>query len=284
MNTLTKILIVALSLLCVVAAVLFIQLSVGQANYRQAYEQKDAAWEVAKAQAQQQTQVANLAKQALDALAAQKETGDRDAATEIDRLNTENARLQAENARLVGQQEAQSASLVGLKASVEQQTQMNELLTRQLDERNAVVQDLTEQHRRTTLQAQELARDLETARQNVSVKTGLLAAAESKILDLEQRLARAGTGTRLGDPAPVPTTVINGRVTAVDAAHQVAQLNVGSADGVAEGMLFILYRGTEFVGELKVAQVQPNDCAGLLSNLQRQPQPQDKATTNLDVE
>jgi hypothetical protein len=284
LNTLTKILIVALSLLCIIAAVLFIQYSVGQPNYRHAYENQREAAAVAEAQAQMQTAVANRAKEALDALAGQKEAGDLQAAERIDTLNTENARLQAENARLTSQQEALSARLVGLEASVAKQTQMNELLSKQLDDRNTVVQELTEQHRRTTLQAQELARDLETARQNVGVKAGLLAAAESKILELEQRLTRAGTGTRMEEPAPVPATVINGRVTAVDAVHLVAQLNVGTADGVQEGMRFVLYRGADFVGELEVAQVEPNNCAGLLSKLQKQPQPQDKATTHLDVD
>lgn len=284
MNTLAKILIVALSLLCVIAAVLFIQLSVGQANYKQAYENQLAKAAAAVVQARREIAVANQAKEALDTLAAQKEQTDLQAAERMDAMNTENARLEAENARLVSQQEALSARLVGLEASVARQTQMNELLSRQLDARNAVVQDLTEQHRRTTLQAQELARDLETARQNVSVKTGLLASAESKILELEQRLARAGTGTQMAEPAPVPMTVINGRVTAVDAVHHVAQLNVGSADGVQEGMRFVLYRGADFVGELEVAQVEPNNCAGLLSKVQIQPQPRDKATTHLDVD
>ncbi|MFW6154087.1 MAG: hypothetical protein ACOC95_02625 [Planctomycetota bacterium] len=284
MNTLTKILIVALSLLCIVAAVLFIQFSVGQPKYKQAYLSQREACAAAEAKAREQIALANQAKEALDTLARQKEQRELQAAERIDALNSESARLKAENERLTSRQEALSARLVGLEASVGKQTQMNDLLSQQLDERTATVQSLTDQYRRTTLQAQELGRDLETARQNVAVKAGLLAAAESKILELEQRLARAGTGTQMGEPAPTPATVIKGRVRAVDAAHQVAELNVGSADGVQEGMRFVLYRGTDFVGELEVAQVEANNCAGLLSKVQMQPQPQDKATTHLDVD
>ncbi len=284
MNTLTKILIVALSLLCIMASVLFIQYSVGQPNYKQAFETQRERTAVAEAKTSEQIQVANQAKLDREEAVAQLNQSQRDASRQIAVLNAENDRLEAENERLVSQHETLSANLVGLRASVDQQTKMNTLLTQQLDDRNETVQVLTDQHRRTTLQAQELARDLETARQNVAVKAGLLAQAESKILELEQRLAQAGTGLALDEAAPVPTTAISGRVTAVDAAHQVAQLNVGSADGVQEGMRFILYRGDDFIGELEVAEVEPNNCAGLLSKVQVQPQARDRATTNLDVD
>jgi len=275
---------------------------------------------------------------------------------EKDRMGDELDRLGAENARLLRRDEAFAERLTGLEASVAQQVHQNELLSGQLDERNAAVGQLTEELRRAELRGQELARDMEAARQLATARQRELAVAVEKIHELEARLAgtdgggetagltgrvlnvvpekqiaflnvgetdgvkpgmrftlsRGGevvgefevTGVnsstcegrfdnprqppRIGDiarrqgppPAAPAGRDISGRVTAVDAGHQVAQLNVGTADGVVEGMRFILYRGTDFVGELTVAEVDPHSCAGLLSKLQTTPQPRDQATTS----
>jgi len=173
--------------------------------------------------------------------------------------------------------------LTSLQASLAEQVQMNRELAGQRDKQADDLRRLHAQLLDMTLNYQEVSRNLETAEQNARVKHDQLAQAEALIKELQEKLVAAG-GPRTGEVIPVPETEIQGRITAVSMENRVAQLNVGAASGVREGMRFLIYRGSTYVGDLKVAQVEPNDCAGILENLQVQPLPQDRATTRLAVD
>jgi hypothetical protein len=62
--------------------------------------------------------------------------------------------------------------------------------------------------------------------------------------------------------SPVAVSPIHGRITDVSGA--LATISVGSADGVQEGMVFVIYRGLDYIGDLKVGVVEPNQAAGRL--------------------
>jgi len=55
---------------------------------------------------------------------------------------------------------------------------------------------------------------------------------------------------------------IRGRIVKVDGKY--AMVSVGSADGVKENMVFVIYRGAEFIGEIKISEVEPEMAAGTL--------------------
>ena len=55
---------------------------------------------------------------------------------------------------------------------------------------------------------------------------------------------------------------IRGHVTEISGS--LASISVGSADGVAEGMVFVIYRGMDYIGDLRVSKVEPNQSAGSL--------------------
>ena len=63
--------------------------------------------------------------------------------------------------------------------------------------------------------------------------------------------------------APVAARAIRGHVT--DVGGNVVTVSVGSADGVKMGMIFVIHRGSEYVGDLTVTLVDPNQCAGRLT-------------------
>jgi hypothetical protein len=283
LNILTKILIVVMVVLCIIASVLFIHKVNIEPNWRTAHLDGLSAQETYKAQARMAAEIAKRAQAINKDLSTLMQQKAQLASAEMQKLQTENDRLTAENAQHASQLEQMNAGLASLEASVAKQVKMNELISGQLTKRNADLQDVHTQLRDTTLNANALARDLETARQNARVKSDLLSSAEAKIRDLEDKLVAAG-GPRGGESAPVPPTEIRGRVTQVSVADGVAQLNVGAASGVREGMRFYLYRGAIYVCDLTVAQVEPNDCAGILSNVQVQPMSRDRATTDLSAD
>jgi len=63
---------------------------------------------------------------------------------------------------------------------------------------------------------------------------------------------------------------IRGRIVQVDGKY--AMVSVGSADGVKQDMVFVIYRGAEFVGELKISEVEPEMAAGTLVRTRSVPQ------------
>ena len=63
--------------------------------------------------------------------------------------------------------------------------------------------------------------------------------------------------------APVAARAIRGHVT--DVGGNFVTVSVGSADGVKMGMIFVIHRGDQYVGDLTVTVVDPNQCAGRLT-------------------
>lgn len=59
-------------------------------------------------------------------------------------------------------------------------------------------------------------------------------------------------------------------------------MNVGAASGVEKGTEFIIFRGANFVARLRVAEVNPSSCAGIILDAQRDVLKGDKATTSLE--
>ena len=61
-----------------------------------------------------------------------------------------------------------------------------------------------------------------------------------------------------------------------------ASLNVGSASGVKKDMVFIIYRGAEFVAHLRIADVGTTTCAGEVYEAVKDVRVGDKATNKLE--
>jgi hypothetical protein len=105
-------------------------------------------------------------------------------------------------------------------------------------------------------------------------------------------------GKAIGEPIPVipkegavslarPTTDIDlsGSITEIDLKNLLAEISIGTADGVKEGMRFHLTRGDKFICDLVILDVWPERSVGWIDLLQDQPQNQpqvnDKVSTNL---
>ena len=58
----------------------------------------------------------------------------------------------------------------------------------------------------------------------------------------------------------VARSPIRGRVTEVSGS--LATVSVGSADGVTEDMVFVIYRGLDYIGDLRISKVEPSQAAG----------------------
>ena len=59
---------------------------------------------------------------------------------------------------------------------------------------------------------------------------------------------------------PISSTPVRGKV--MEVSGNLVTISVGSADGVKEGMVFMIERGDQYVGDLKISMVSPNQSAG----------------------
>jgi len=84
---------------------------------------------------------------------------------------------------------------------------------------------------------------------------------------------------------PTKDIDLNGLITEVDLKNLLAEISIGAADGVKEGMRFHLTRGNKFICDIVVLDVWPEKAVGWLELMQEQAQNQprvnDKVSTNL---
>ena len=97
-------------------------------------------------------------------------------------------------------------------------------------------------------------------------------------------------GKAIAEPMPVTTMPtqdidLNGSITEVDLKNLLAEISIGTADGVKEGMRFHLTRRDKFICDIVVLDVWPEKAVGWIDLLQEEPQNQpeinDKVSTNL---
>ena len=84
---------------------------------------------------------------------------------------------------------------------------------------------------------------------------------------------------------PVENINLNGSITDVDLKNLLAEISIGKADGVREGMRFHLTRGDRFICDMVVLDVWPEKAVGWLDLVQDKqqdkPKINDRASTNL---
>ncbi len=82
--------------------------------------------------------------------------------------------------------------------------------------------------------------------------------------------------------APVTRDLgLKGRVTVVDLKNSMAEISIGAADGVKESMKFHVTRGDEFICDILILDVDAEKAVGILELVQQQPKVGDNVSTSL---
>ncbi len=76
--------------------------------------------------------------------------------------------------------------------------------------------------------------------------------------------------------SPISATPIRGKV--LDVSGNIITISVGTADGVNKDMIFVIHRGDQYVGDLKINSVTPNQAAGRIVRSASTPAPGDQVT------
>jgi len=80
---------------------------------------------------------------------------------------------------------------------------------------------------------------------------------------------------------PIRDISLKGQITAVDLKNSLAEISIGTAHGVKEGMKFHVTRGDQFVCDIVILDVEPEKAIGWLELVQDEPKAGDIASTNL---
>lgn len=285
LNILTKICVVVLLVSSLVACVVFVSMATTQANYRYLYEQGQLELE--------QTKAKNLylggdaESQKASAAASRKD---------IDR----NSVLQKENDDLRSNQQEASREVVKLKreltgqqASVAGLTRTNEALVKTINglhkdltaareeaqKRHAVAVEFETLLKKSQARAELLEREMSVLKQRARRQKADYITVNEKLAVLEKRHGIVDAAES-ADPL-LPAERITGTITAIK--DNLASVNIGSSSGLKKGMKLIIYRGADFVGKLKLENVDVSEAAGILmdGNLLA-PLKGDKVTTKLD--
>lgn len=151
---------------------------------------------------------------------------------------------------------------------IKQRKELNET-TAELVEKMAIVEQVQAENRRLLEEKTELR-----ARLDSILRPAGEAVAEPVTVTPEK------TTVRPAGPATMQIG-LKGLVTDVDMENSLVEISIGSADGVKEGMKFYITRGEEFICDILIYDVEPEKAVGLLDLVSKQPKAGDDVSTNL---
>lgn len=293
MSTLTKVLIVLLTVLSIFLCGIVVTYVANAENYSQQSEQYRVRLQAAEQNKRSAEQRERQAKTKYEE--AEKTLNEQIAALKIDISDLE-AKLNAaerEKANLL-QKATDMASLAETDSQTAlQQTKLYEQAKKELEkiraeqikqtkelkettatliEKMAIITTLQQQRRRLTEEKTELQNKLDQFLRQY----GKVLAPPTPVTEVKAKARPA--------PAARPVTKeigLKGVVTGVDAKNRLAEISIGSANGVKEGMKFHVIRGQEFICDIMIDYVEPERSVGWLELVQKQPKAGDIVATNL---
>lgn len=288
MSTLTKVLIVLLSVFALFLCGVVVTYVANADDYKQMYDRQRSDISVARnrrqAAEEELAQYKAAAEQDKQALEQQLS----DMQIDVGNLQAQLEDARRENNRLV-QQVANSADTVKVTSTTQQkmleQAQADQMrVTALLAEQTRLERELTE----TNQALLERIATIETLRARNNQLVEANQELEARANQYLQRSGQIATAPQPVTPLPGvaqparPTTGqidLNGRIVRVD--MPLAEISIGAAAGVRENMTFHIIRGTQFIADLEILNVDTDRAVGRLMRVQSPPRAGDTVTTNL---
>ena len=291
MSTLTKILIVLLTIASIFLCGIVVTYVANADNYRDLYN-------TLKRDADSLRESADGNAKAFSELQAEKERLENKLNSDIAALNTQISTLKgqlkdAENEnKILVQRVSDMASVV--ETSTQTAGEQGQLLKDTLAKLNNVqaeqikLQAQFDDTTKTLLEKLAIIQSLETDKKRlIEEKTELQARMDKLLQPTGQTTTPVVTITQpkveIARPVPVVAEKIalKGLITGVDLKNKMASISIGTADGVKEGMKFHVTRGDKFVCDLLIIDTDTEEAVGAMELVQEQPKAGDTVTTNL---
>jgi hypothetical protein len=278
LNILTKICVVILVVLVLVGCTVFITLATEHQNWKYYYQDMKTKADLFSQSARFEKLHSARLREDLQTLknregALAKEL----AALKAEKVASPEALLVAQ---LKGELETMTTRVTELGLTVKAQTERNKLLIAQLDGARKTIDSLQAQNRRAAAEITQLRGKVDRSDRVVRGFQRQLMDRDERIAELEEQVRRgpATAAKTEGQPAPV-TQKVSGSITAVQG--ELASVNIGSAKGLARGAKLFIYRDANFVGYLRITDVDEDAAAGTIQDKQLDPVVGDKVTNDL---
>ena len=292
MSTLTKVLIVLLTLSSIFLCGIVVTYVANAENYRQMYNrlrvEKDAAVENEQNAKKQFNELQNQTKEEKDKLnneiaALDREKGElgtklKEAERQVAALIEEAGKWKAITRDFTDTNEKQRQllenTLAKLKTIEAEQIQSDKELnetTASLIEKMAIIGDLEKQSKQLLEEKTALQNELDKLLQ----RTGKAVAVPQPVTTIKEKAQVA---------PPTIDISLNGLIAAVDLENSLAEISIGAANGVKQNMTFHVTRGNKFICDIVILDVEPEKAIGTLELMEvtkEQPQAGDNVSTNL---
>ena len=270
MSTLTKVFIVLTAILSIALSCLFISAAASWDNWRslaRTYQaERDAAITGGQSTAASM-QAALVTKDETIATQNRNLDANRD---EIKRLKDENAKLLGDLSRSENGRLAAEAGRTKLQEMLDVETGERKALQKQNQDLLTQSIDLQSRNSRQNSRILELTTNVTIQQDQIRNLQEKLFASEQRVAELEKQggapVAKAAPDSPTGVVAVAPLTAgeIRGEIIEVDGVY--ATVNVGESEGVAAGMIFMVYRtGGDYLGDLVIEKVLPKQAGGRLT-------------------
>ena len=166
-------------------------------------------------------------------------------------------------------------------AQIKQRQQLDDV-TKELIEKVAVMESLNKEKRLLEEERSQLRKQLERYQLRVGRETAP-AAMVTPELPPARAVEPVPSMTPL-TPAPGAREIgLKGIITVIDSKNSLAEISIGSANGVKEGMRFFATRGDQFICEILVFYVDAEKSVGIIEpdRMRYQPKVSDQVSTNL---
>ncbi len=292
MSTLTKVLIVLLTISSIFLCGIVVTYVANAENYRQMYNslrvQKDAAVENEK-QAKNQLNDIN---DEMERQKTERDKKDADHKIEVGQLDTKLKDAERQKAALIDeagkwkaitrefydtndkQRQLLEGTLAKLKTIEADQIQSDKEFketTAALIEKMAIIDDLEKQSK----QLLEEKTDLQNRLNQLLQQTGKAVAAPERVTTVKEKAQVAPPTVDIG---------LDGLITSVDLQNSLAEISIGAANGVKQNMRFHVTRADKFICDIVILDVEPEKAIGTLKLMDvtnEQPKADDNVSTNL---
>lgn len=285
MSTLTKILVVLLSLFSIFLCGMMVAFVGSTKNFKSQFEEQRGLAQYAQAeltkkdelfntQAFKYKELENRLQETITAL----ETDKNQLVADLRNAQRDSDRFQADAESWRGVMVGFEQSVRNLQASLQQtQQQLDSARSQRITDQKDLNQITAELHAKIVqLQSMEAER-----RRLLEQKTELeqQISTSSIVPAREVRVVTQPVSTAL--PVSPVTAAHDIRGVVMDVDQTLVQLSVGTADGVRENMVFHITRGDQFLCDVVITNVDVNQSAGVLQLVQQRPRPGDTASTQL---
>lgn len=293
MSTLTKVLIVLLTLASIFLCGIVVTYVANAADFKEKFDNQQSRYQAADRRAQNAEENFNKLKDETEQ--AKLELNNRIAALE-QRINSLTADLkQAQTERDLARRlkDGRDAEVTAFAKTVEVNNELRASAEAELKQTKADLITEQDQHKETTAALLEKIAIIgvleDKYKQVLEEKTELQNKFDQILKQYGKITAPAEPVTVMKEPArvapPVKDIDLNGVITDVNLQERLAEISIGQADGVTEGMTFHATRDDRFICNIVIIDVLPEKATGWLDLLkegaQNQPKVDDKISTNL---